>query len=59
MCIVLLFIVCYVEFWYFLKLKNMIKIVFVEDDLEVGKLIVVYFGKYDIDVFVELCGDIV
>lgn len=35
------------------------KIVFVEDDFEVGMLIVVYFGKYDMDVVVEFCGDCV
>ncbi|MCL2892119.1 two-component system response regulator RstA [Brenneria tiliae] len=33
------------------------KIVFVEDDAEVGKLIAAYLGKYDIDVRVEPRGD--
>lgn len=35
----------------------MSKIVFVEDDPEVGKLIAAYLGKHDIDVFVEPRGD--
>lgn len=42
---------------HFYKLKNMTKIVFVEDDPEVGKLIAAYLGKHDIDVFVEPRGD--
>jgi len=33
------------------------KIVFVEDDPEVGKLIAAYLGKHDIDVLVESRGD--
>ncbi len=33
------------------------KIVFVEDDAEVGKLIAAYLGKHDIDVLVEPRGD--
>lgn len=33
------------------------KIVFVEDDAEVGDLISVYLGRHDIDVLVELRGD--
>nr|WP_113865278.1 two-component system response regulator RstA [Brenneria salicis]NMN91815.1 two-component system response regulator RstA [Brenneria salicis ATCC 15712 = DSM 30166]RBP65882.1 two-component system response regulator RstA [Brenneria salicis ATCC 15712 = DSM 30166]RLM31911.1 two-component system response regulator RstA [Brenneria salicis ATCC 15712 = DSM 30166] len=33
------------------------KIVFVEDDGEVGKLIAAYLGKHDIEVQVEPCGD--
>ncbi|MEE3650457.1 MULTISPECIES: two-component system response regulator RstA [unclassified Brenneria] len=33
------------------------KIVFVEDDVEVGKLIAAYLGKYDIEVRVEPRGD--
>lgn len=33
------------------------KIVFVEDDPEVGKLIAAYLGKHDIDVYVEPRGD--
>ncbi|GAA3606492.1 two-component system response regulator RstA [Gibbsiella greigii] len=33
------------------------KIVFVEDDLEVGKLIAAYLGKHDIDVLIEPRGD--
>ncbi|CRY53906.1 DNA-binding transcriptional regulator RstA [Yersinia intermedia] len=41
----------------FYKLKNMTKIVFVEDDPEVGKLIAAYLGKHDIDVYVEPRGD--
>ena len=35
----------------------MTKIVFVEDDAEVGKLIAAYLGKHDIDVLVEPRGD--
>ncbi|RLM17771.1 two-component system response regulator RstA [Brenneria alni] len=35
----------------------MYKIVFVEDDAEVGKLIAAYLGKHDIDVRVESRGD--
>lgn len=37
--------------------KSMNKIVFVEDDAEVGKLIAAYLGKHDIDVLVEPRGD--
>lgn len=33
------------------------KIVFVEDDPEVGKLIAAYLGKYDIDVRIEPRSD--
>lgn len=33
------------------------KIVFVEDDLDVGKLIAAYLGKHDIDVLIETRGD--
>lgn len=33
------------------------KIVFIEDDTEVGKLIAAYLGKHDIDVQVEARGD--
>lgn len=33
------------------------KIVFVEDDPEVGKLIAAYLGKHDIDVLIEPRGD--
>lgn len=33
------------------------KIVFVEDDAEVGNLIAAYLGKHDIDVLVEPRGD--
>ncbi|CNE61145.1 DNA-binding transcriptional regulator RstA [Yersinia nurmii] len=36
---------------------NMAKIVFVEDDPEVGKLIAAYLGKHDIDVLIEPRGD--
>jgi two-component system response regulator RstA len=36
---------------------NMPKIVFVEDDAEVGKLIAAYLGKHDIDVIIEPRGD--
>ncbi|VTR26864.1 Transcriptional regulatory protein RstA [Serratia fonticola] len=35
----------------------MTKIVFVEDDPEVGKLIAAYLGKHDIDVIIEPRGD--
>ncbi len=35
----------------------MIRIVFVEDDAEVGKLIAAYLGKHDIEVLVEPRGD--
>ncbi|KHN50780.1 two-component system response regulator RstA [Pectobacterium fontis] len=34
------------------------KIVFIEDDTEVGKLIAAYLGKHDIDVQVEARGDL-
>ncbi len=37
--------------------KSMNKIVFVEDDAEVGKLIAAYLGKHDIEVLVEPRGD--
>ncbi len=37
--------------------KPMNKIVFVEDDAEVGKLIAAYLGKHDIEVLVEPRGD--
>ena len=37
--------------------KPMNKIVFVEDDAEVGNLIAAYLGKHDIDVLVEPRGD--
>jgi len=33
------------------------KIVFVEDDPEVGSLIAAYLGKHDIDVLLETRGD--
>lgn len=33
------------------------KIVFVEDDPEVGKLIAAYLGKHDIEVLIEPRGD--
>ncbi|MEE6802470.1 response regulator, partial [Escherichia coli O8:H10] len=33
------------------------KIVFVEDDPEVGALIAAYLGKHDIDVMLETRGD--
>ncbi|NPE72126.1 response regulator, partial [Dickeya dadantii] len=35
----------------------MYKVVFVEDDPEVGKLIAAYLGKHDIDVRIEPRGD--
>ncbi|WP_254890560.1 response regulator, partial [Cronobacter sakazakii] len=35
----------------------MSKIVFVEDDPEVGELIAAYLGRHDIDVIVESRGD--
>jgi len=35
----------------------MYKIVFVEDDPEVGKLIAAYLGKHDIEVQIEPRGD--
>ncbi|CAE1145902.1 DNA-binding response regulator in two-component regulatory system with RstB [Serratia sp. Tan611] len=37
--------------------EKMHKIVFVEDDADVGKLIAAYLGKHDIDVLVEPRGD--
>jgi two-component system response regulator RstA len=37
--------------------KPMNKIVFVEDDAEVGKLIAAYLGKHDIEVLIEPRGD--
>jgi len=40
-----------------LNSKSMNKIVFVEDDAEVGKLIAAYLGKHDIEVLVEPRGD--
>lgn len=39
------------------ELAGMYKIVFVEDDPEVGKLIAAYLGKHDIDVHIEPRGD--
>ncbi len=40
-----------------IKPLNMHKIVFVEDDPEVGKLIAAYLGKHDIEVLIEPRGD--
>lgn len=39
------------------SIHNMNKIVFVEDDAEVGALIAAYLGKHDMDVVVEPRGD--
>lgn len=47
----------YSAFHFSMKSLQMPKIVYVEDDADIGQLITTYLGKHDIDVIIESRGD--